>query len=363
MTTPIRVALIGCGDISPEHLRTYSKLGMQLVAVCDLDRARAEKRKAESGQNPEIYNDHKLMLARSDIDLVTVATPVALHAPLTLDALASGRHVVCEKPSALTLAENVAIRDSARKNAKTVVFCSARMRYGVAETARQFMPKVGKAYQIDVRMARRRGRPGVDIIQEARWFVDHKRAGGGVVMDMGQYFMDCVLNIAGWPEITAVSAMEFRGFPHQLPTGTTYDVEEQMTILARTATGCTFTFDLSWIGHQQPRMDASIRGVDGGLAIDWQPGEKGQPFTFFHDGDSPWQWLNTTTGSHDKTEGNVRLYADVCKAIRGETVDLGTTPDQAISITRLTLMAQLSAKLGREVKAEEVPIPARAATA
>jgi predicted dehydrogenase len=363
MTTPIRVALIGCGDISPEHLRTYSKLGLQLVAICDLDRARADKRKAESGQNPEIYSDHTQMLARNDIDLVTVATPVAMHTPLTLAALASGRHVVCEKPSALSLAENVAIRDSARKHKKTVVFCSSRMRYGVAETAKQFMPKVGKAYQIDVHMARRRGRPGVDIIQDARWFVDQKRAGGGVVMDMGQYFMDSVLNFAGWPEITAVSAMDFRGFPHQLPAGTTFDVEEQMTILARTATGCTFTFDLSWIGHQKPRMDASIRGVDGGITIDWQPGDKGHPFTFFHDGATPWQWLDTSTASHDKTESNVRLYADVCKAIRGETVDLGTTPDQAIVITRLTLMAQLSAKLKREVKAEEVPIPALAASA
>jgi predicted dehydrogenase len=361
MTTPIRVALIGCGDISPSHLRTYKKLGIELVAICDLDRARAEKRREESGQTPEIYTDHTQMLARNDIDLVTVATPVAGHAPLTLAALASGRHVVCEKPSALTLAENVAIRDAAKKAGKTVVFCSARQRYGIAELAKQFMPKVGKAYRVDVRMARRRGRPGVDIIQDAPWFVDAKRAGGGVVMDMGQYFMDCVLNLTGWPEITAVSAMDFRGFPHDLKPGTTFDVEEQMTILARTATGCVFTFDFSWIGHQQSRMDASIRGLDGGIALDWHAGDRGQPFTFFSDGENPWQWLNTSTEGKGKTDSNERIYTDISRAIRGESVDLGTTPDQAIAITRLTLMAQLSAKLGREVKAEEVPITATAA--
>jgi hypothetical protein len=83
--------------------------------------------------------------------------------------------------------ENVAIRDAAKAAKREVIFFSARQRYGIAELAKQFMPKVGKAYSIDVKMARRRGRPGVDIIQDAPWFVDMKRAGGGVVMDMGQY--------------------------------------------------------------------------------------------------------------------------------------------------------------------------------
>jgi predicted dehydrogenase len=362
MTEPVRVALIGCGDISPSHLKAYQNVGVKLVAVCDMDRARAEKRKLESGQNPDIYTDHQQMLGRNDIDLVTVATPVSAHAPLTLDALQSGRHVACEKPSALSLAENIAIRDAARSAKRDVIFFSARQRYGIAELAKQFMPKVGKAYSVDVRFARRRGRPGVDIIQDARWFVDHKRAGGGVVMDMGQYFMDCVLNLAGWPEITAVSAMSFRGFPHQLPAGTTFDVEEQMTILARTASGCTFTFDLSWIGHQKSRMEASVRGVDGGIALDWQAGDNGQPFTYFNDGDNPWQWLNTTTDWRSKASGNDRIYTDLCRKIRGENIDVGTTPDQAIAITRLTLMAQRSAELGREVRADEVPLTAKAAS-
>lgn len=367
MTTPVRVGLIGCGDISPTHLRTYKAEGLQLVAICDQDRARAERRHAEYGDPAvAIYTDHTALLARDDIELITVATPVAAHAPLTMAALASGRHVACEKPSALSLAENIAIRDAARAAQREVVFFSARQRYGIAELAQQFMPQVGQTYRMDVRMARRRGRPGVDIIQDARWFVDHQRAGGGVVMDMGQYFMDCMLNLAGWPDITAVSAASFRGFPHQLPQGTTFDVEEQMTILARSANGCVFTFDLSWIGHQQSCMQASVRGVDGGIALDWQAGERGQPFTFFRDGATPWQWLDTTTSWKDKASGNDRVYRDLCRKIRGEDVAIGTTPDQAIAITRLTLMAQRSAELGREVGADEVtgdPAPQRTSAA
>jgi predicted dehydrogenase len=154
--------------------------------------------------------------------------------------------------------------------------------------------------------------------------------------------------------------VNFRGFPHSLPTTTTFDVEEQMTVLARTATGCVFTFDLSWIGHQHSCMQAHIRGVDGGIALDWQAGEKGQPFTFFADGESPWQWLNTTTDWRSKASGNDRIYEDLCRSIRGENIDIGTTPDQAIAITRLTLMAQKSAELGREVKAEEITAQAKA---
>lgn len=363
MTEPIRVGLIGCGDISPSHLKTYTNEGLKLVAICDLDRARAEKRKAESGQDPVIYADHKEMLRRDDIDLVTVATPVSGHAPLTLAALAAGKHVACEKPSALTLEENVAIRDAAKAAKREVVFFSARQRYGFAELAKQHMPQIGKAYRVDVRFARRRGRPGVDIITDAHWFVDHKRAGGGVVMDMGQYFMDCVLNLCGWPEITAVSATSFRGHAHNLPAGRTFDVEEQISILARTKTGCTFTFDLAWIGHQHSVMQASMLGVDGGIHVDWQAAEGKQPFTFCRDGANPWQWMDTTTSWKGKESGNDRVYRDLCKRIRGDQADVGTTPDQAIAITRLTLMAQKSAAEGREITADEVPIPRASAAA
>ncbi len=361
---PLRGAIIGMGDIAAAHFASFRVCGFTLAAVCDLDRGLAERKaKAHGHAEVPVYTDVRELLARPDIDFVTVATPVSAHAPLTLQALAAGKHVACEKPSALTIEENVAIRDAAAAAKRTVFFFSSRNRAGMAIPATRLCRRgdLGRIYRVDVHLARRRGRPGVDIIQHARWFVDRRRAGGGVIMDMGQYFMDLAFHLTAWPRIATVSAVGFRGFPHQLPAGTAFDVEESCAIFARAEDGCCFTFDFSWIGHQKPRNEVILRGTTGGLRIDSE--NKERPFEFFADGDEPWHWMSTTTDWRDNRDGTDHAYADFARAIRGEAVEAGTTPDQAIAITRFTLLALRSAELGREVRAEEVPVPAAAGKA
>jgi predicted dehydrogenase len=361
---PARMAIIGCGDISRDHFAACKTNGIEVAAVCDLDPELAKRKVADHGlTGAEVFTDHRRLLERGDLDFVTVATPVAGHAPLTIAALRAGKHVMCEKPSALSLAENVAIRDAARAAGRKVVFFSARMRYGFAGMARTRIAAgdLGRIYRVEARMARRRGRPGVDIIKHARWFTDHRLAGGGVIMDMGQYYLDRIFHLTGWPAIGAISATSFRGFAHDLPAGATFDVEEQCSIVAPGADGCSFSCDFSWIGHQQPRDETIVLGTRGGIRIDNHDRER--PFVQFRDGDDPWQGLDTTTTWRDDRSGSERMYGDFVRAIRGEDVEVGTTPDQAIAITRCTLMAQKSAELGREVRADEVPVPAAATAA
>src|SRR5262249_8586357 len=155
----INVGLIGCGDISREHLTTYKSLGLNVVALCDLSRERAEKRKQEFGlEHTEVYTDHNQLLKRSDIELVTVATPVAYHAPVTIAALEAGKHVGCEKPSTLDIGENRQIIAAADRAQKKVVFFSARMRWGSATLARQYIRdgEMGDIYRVDVQHYRSR---------------------------------------------------------------------------------------------------------------------------------------------------------------------------------------------------------------
>jgi len=354
---PIRVALIGCGDISTAHIASYRVAGLELVAVCDRDEALA-RRKVIAFGHPQVpvYQDAARLLERGDIDLVTIAVPVSGHAPLTIQALRAGVHVACEKPSALSLAENVAILEASRRCGKHVVFFSSRNRYGMSTLAERHCRNgdLGEIYRVDVHLARRRGRPGLDIIPHATWFLDHARAGGGVIMDMGQYYMDQVFHLTGWPAISTVSASHFRGFAHALEAATVFDVEEQSTIFARSENGCTFTFDLSWIGHQKPRNEVVIRGTRGGLRLDGE--SKDQPFAFYQE-HTPWQWLTTGSDWRDQLSGNDHVYLDLVRAIRGENGAVGTTPSQAIAITRFTQLAQASAAAGREVRASEIPVP------
>lgn len=352
MTSPKpRGAIIGCGDISPSHLTSYHEAGIELVALCDLIRERAEKRRGESGGTATVYTDAAEMIAKERLDVVTVAVPVASHIPLTLMALKAGKHVLCEKPSALDIAENRAVVAAAKAAGRQVAFFSSRMRWGHVPMAKRLIGegRLGRVYRVDVRFARRRGRPGVDIIQHATWFVDQGLAGGGVIMDMGQYFMDTVMELTGWPTVTGVSATTFRGHAHALPPGTTFDVEEHCTILARTKQGIALSFDLAWIGHHENRMQVSVLGTAGGVHLDLAPAAGKAPFVFMHDGASDWEQLDTTTSWSDKTSGNTHIYQDFIAAIAGKGPPVGTTPEQAVAITALTTAALTSAREGREV--------------
>ncbi len=348
---PIRVALIGCGDISSSHLKSYEACGMKVVGLCDVIRPRAERRRDEFKlADTPIFEDHQEMLRKVDCDLVTVATPVACHAPITVNALRAGRHVACEKPSTLCIAENKQVVQEAKKAKKNVIFFSSRMRWAEATLARQFIAdgNVGDIYRVHVQFFRRRGRPGVDIIPNARWFVDKSKAGGGIVMDMGQYFMDMVLNLTGWPQIISACGSTFRGFPHELPEGIPFDVEEHCTIMARSKK-TTFTFDLAWISNHPDTRSIFLLGTKGGIRIN-QDG-----FHFHTERGGPWKYCDTTSPWKDKTGGNDRIYQEMTKAIRGEANEIGTTPDQALMITRLTQAALLSADKGGEICLGDLP--------
>ncbi|MBA3707280.1 MAG: Gfo/Idh/MocA family oxidoreductase [Planctomycetes bacterium] len=349
-TAPLRGAIIGCGDISPDHGKAYVEAGIVLAAVCDLDRSRAERRSKEFGDAATtVHTDHREVLARADIDLITVATPVAGHAPLTIAALTAGKHVACEKPSTLSPEENHAIIRAEQASGKRAIFFSSRYRYGAATLAREYIAsgELGDIYRVDVRFHRRRGRPGVDIIPDARWFTDSRLAGGGVIMDMGQYFIDEALSLTGWPRIATVSATTFRGFPHQLPAGSTFDVEEHCTILARAEGGCSYSFDLSWISHQPPMRSVTILGTKGGIRM------TDDQFAFFTEKGGAWKFVDTTSPWKDETRQSTLVYRDLVAAIRGNDPGVGTTPTQALALTGITRAALRSAADGREVVLEQ----------
>ncbi|MFW6303489.1 MAG: Gfo/Idh/MocA family protein [Candidatus Sumerlaeota bacterium] len=350
--TPLKGALIGCGDIVKAHLPIFNEFGIEIAALCDIDEDLARKRRDEYG-TPEtkIFTDYKDILAIEDLDFVSIATPVRFHAPITIAALEAGKHVACEKPSTLSVKENKQIIEAADKADKKVIFFSSRMRGGYTELAKTYVDAgdLGDIYRAEVKYFRRRGRPGLDCVTHAKWFLDKEQAGGGVIMDMGQYFMDRILNLVGWPRIESACATTFRGHDHNLPEGTKFDVEEHCTILARAENGMSLSFDFAWVIHQPSIANISILGTEGGIAMG-----KDDPFVFYHSKGGPWNWMNTTTEWQPPKGGGGPVYDKFFRAIRGEAVDIGTTPEQALIITELTEMALRSAEEKREIRREEL---------
>src|SRR5439155_5630001 len=98
------------------------------AAVADLIPARRKKLMTEF-QIPREYNDAKDLIADKDIDAVSVCLPNDLHAPIALAALRAGKHVVCEKPPAVSVGEAKRMDAAARKVGKVLLYAFQR-RFG-----------------------------------------------------------------------------------------------------------------------------------------------------------------------------------------------------------------------------------------
>jgi predicted dehydrogenase len=101
----IGVAIVGAGAIAlTNHLPGIAMSpGARLVALCDADAAVLARAKAQSGGSAATFTDYHALLSHPNVDAIIVATPNHLHAPITLAAVAAGKHVLCEKPLALDL--------------------------------------------------------------------------------------------------------------------------------------------------------------------------------------------------------------------------------------------------------------------
>jgi predicted dehydrogenase len=115
MTDTLRFGLIGCGRIAPHHVHAIQTLsGAALTAVVDIIPERAYRFADDTGAEP--YQDYTAMLRREDIDAVCICTPSGLHAQMAVDAARMGKHIIVEKPMALSLKDADAMIAAARDN-------------------------------------------------------------------------------------------------------------------------------------------------------------------------------------------------------------------------------------------------------
>jgi predicted dehydrogenase len=195
---PARVGVLGYGAIGHEHARACTAVpGLDLVAVCDSNPARVDvaRQLVPSVASPSDGRD----LLGSDIDLVVVSTPPDSHASWALQALDAGKHVVLEKPMALTAAEADAVMSAAAHNDRHVVVYQNR----------RWDPDF-----VALRRAVDQGRLGEIFHLEAfvggyghpcnYWHSD-AAVSGGAIFDWGSHFLDQVLLLVD-DEVTGVSA-------------------------------------------------------------------------------------------------------------------------------------------------------------
>src|SRR4051812_1306843 len=115
---PIRIGVAGVGFGATVHIPAFQSEGLEVVAVFSRRLERAQEAASKFGI-ANVYTDYAEMLARDDLDAVSIVTPVTLHKEMALQALRAGMHVMCEKPFTPTEAEAKEIYEAAQVSGLT----------------------------------------------------------------------------------------------------------------------------------------------------------------------------------------------------------------------------------------------------
>ena len=270
----VDVGVIGTGTISQVHLDAYKNNPYcNLKAVCDVNEDRVNQ-VAEKYEVEQIFTDYKNLL-ESDLDGLSVCVPNDLHAPIAIDALNAGKHVLCEKPLAINseLAQKM-VQASAGAGKTLMVGFNKRFKENTI-VINDFIraERFGRIYYAKAACVRRCGSPG-------GWFTDKKRSGGGPLIDLGVHSLDLMTYLMGKPKVKGVLGNTFSGLGargnikhferyQSLDYSDFYDVEDFANALILFENGSSIYIEVSF--SQNIKEDQSyieIYGENGGARVE-----------------------------------------------------------------------------------------------
>src|ERR671916_1179500 len=217
MTAPVKAGLIGCGSLSligilPQLSEPDAKERIELVAVCDVNKTRACET-AERFGVADAYSDAQELIARDDIDLVLVITPIEYHYTLAMNALRAGKHVYVQKTMAITYAEAREMVETARERGLTLVAAPGQMLAPAMQAMRQLVSSgaLGDVYWAWGSTGgwyhdepTRRGEGALGAV-DPTWYY---RAAGGPLRDVTVYMLHSLTGVLGPAQrVTAMSGI------------------------------------------------------------------------------------------------------------------------------------------------------------
>ena len=250
------VGLLGFGAIGAAHARAVRETaGLHLVAVCDRDPARAAQA-LEADPDARIHPDAETLLADPDVDIVVVSTPPDSHAAWAMAALEHGKHVVLEKPMALTARECDALIERAR-SAGLALSVYQNRRFDpdfalIGEAVRE--GRIGEVFHVETFIGGY-GHP-------CNYWHSDASVSGGALFDWGSHVIDQVLDLLPG-EVESVTAVNHKRVWHDVTNAD----HSRMTLHFSGGREATFVYsDLA--AALKPRW--YVLGTRGALTGEWR---------------------------------------------------------------------------------------------
>ena len=344
----LRVGMIGAGGISRIHCEGWTQLkGCELVAITDLSLEAAADR-AEQFSIPSVEPTGRKLLARKDIDVVDVVTPNMFHKQYTVAALRAGKHVLCEKPLALSTREVDTMMSAAAK-ARRKLMCAQHMRFIDSSVSLKGYLKrrsLGEIYYARAWFNRRRQLP------TRAGFIYKRNSGGGPCIDVGVHMLDLALHMMGNFKPTSVCGVSMNKLAKRKDSWSEWDwglfdkkgmdVEDFAAGMIRFANGAALTLECSWMLNQKARSDQRIDLFGTRAGAKW-PDCEIYDHTDNDYADTKIEVRKTGTEPHCEA---IRAFAEAVAGNRAVPVQ----PEQTRAVIAILAGLYKSQETGREVK-------------
>ncbi|GAB4182999.1 MAG: Gfo/Idh/MocA family oxidoreductase [Terrimicrobiaceae bacterium] len=345
----IRFGFLGAGAISHWAASVVNAHPQaRVVAVQDLHDGRARDL-AKTFDIPRVHTSAAELFANPEVDAVYIALPNKFHAPMAVEALEAGKHVMVEKPFAKNAEEASSVIETANRHGLVL---TVGMNQRFEENSQKFHTLVekgvfGEIYHAKACWLRRSGIPKLGT-----WFGSKDLAGGGCLYDIGVHVLDLCLYVLNDFNVKSVFGATYSKFgPRGLGEGSwghsdradlLFEVEDFVSGLIRMASGATVSLDVTWARHSDlhDRVEVELFGTEAG----------GQVYAgkiFRHD---------AGLGCHytlEKPQAKLpyphkERFHNLINHILG-TEDLCVTPDQALMVQRILDALAVSAATGDSI--------------
>lgn len=361
---PLRAAVVGLG-VGVAHCDAYTlNKTTQLVALCDVNRARLDEKADEYDVPAEgRFTDYREMLEAARPDLVSICLPNAMHAEATVAALEAGAHVLCEKPLAPSVFEVRDMIKAARINDRQLMVAyNHRYRADVFWIRRMIAEgRLGTIYHVEATWRRETGIPGLG------WFGNKQMAGGGALIDLGVHILDMAFWLLGFPNVLTVSGatrshfgprgLKVWGNPRWMgDTNVVFDVEDGAIGFIRLENGATIALQSTWAEHRGPKEDIirlEFQGTEGTAVLNIVNYTREDTLRFYCEmAGAP--TVITPTVSWSGQWGHEALIAEMAASLNNNAPP-PTEATQGLATVRVLEAIYHSAHSGREVVFERIP--------
>ena len=257
----IRVAIIGAGGIADAHIEAYLKFKprCEIVGLVDIYPDKAAQKLAKYGLNGKVYADHHALLDDVQFDLASICLPPFVHAPIAIDLLNAGKHVLAEKPMAPSLQECDQMLQAADSNQRLLSIVAQNRFKTPTMKLKKIVESdiIGQIRHAQVDSFWWRGQSYYDLWWRGTW----EKEGGGCTMNHAVHQIDLFHWMLGMP--TALQAI-VANIAHD-----NSEVEDFSTTVLFYGNGSLGQINASLVHHGEPQQ-LVIQGERAMVATPWR---------------------------------------------------------------------------------------------